>query len=71
VDGQGPLWRRTYYDGKEHYLGTFGTKQEAALAYDKEVRKCGGEKRALNYDTIEEAEEAAAQAQRQTEYAVG
>jgi hypothetical protein len=45
------------YGGKKHHLGSFGTKQEAALAYDKEVRQLGEEKKALNYDTIEEAEE--------------
>ena len=28
-------WRaRIYYDGKQHHLGTFDTKEEASLAYD-------------------------------------
>jgi hypothetical protein len=32
------------YDGKQHYLGRFDTKQEAALAYDREARQCGEDK---------------------------
>jgi hypothetical protein len=35
------------------------TKQEAALAYDREARPCGEDK-PLNYESIEAAEEAAA-----------
>jgi hypothetical protein len=70
VCADGKRWKATVnYGGKRHYLGNFDTKQEAALAYDKEARKRGGEKKALNYDTIEEAEEAAAKAQ--TAYAGG
>jgi hypothetical protein len=37
----------------------FGTKQEAALAYDREARQRGKDK-ALNYESIAAAEEAAA-----------
>jgi hypothetical protein len=28
----------TIYDSKRHYLSNFDTKQEAALAYDREAR---------------------------------
>jgi hypothetical protein len=51
---------KIYYDSKLHYLGTFGTKQEAALAYDRVVRQCGEDK-PLNYESIAAAEEAAAE----------
>jgi hypothetical protein len=37
-----------YFDSKDHTLGTFDTKQEAALAYDKEARQ-RGEDKPLNY----------------------
>ena len=47
------------YDNKRHHLGTFATKQEAALAYDREARQCGKDK-ALDYESIAAAEEAAA-----------
>jgi hypothetical protein len=52
-----------YYDGKIHYLGLFDTKQEAALAYDREARQCGEDK-PLNYESFKAAEEAAAAAGR-------
>jgi hypothetical protein len=51
-----------YYDSKNCHLGCFDTKQEAALAYDREARKCGEDK-LLNYESIRAAEEAAAEAQ--------
>jgi hypothetical protein len=51
------------YDNKEHYLGTFDTKQEAALAYDRAARQCGEDK-LLNYESIKAAEEAASAAGR-------
>jgi hypothetical protein len=68
VSANGKQWRAEIrYDSKQHRLGGFDTKQEAALAYDKEARQRGGDK-PLNYETIAAAEEAAAQAQ--TEYAI-
>jgi hypothetical protein len=55
------------YDSKRHNLGCFDTKQEAALAYDREARQCGEDK-PLNYESIKAAEEAAAQAQTEHRY---
>jgi hypothetical protein len=39
-----------HYGGKNHHLGTFDTKQEAALTDDREARQCGEEK-PLNYES--------------------
>jgi hypothetical protein len=50
------------YNSKQHNLGSYDTREEAAVAYDRKARQCGGEKM-LNYETIKAAEEAAAQAQ--------
>jgi hypothetical protein len=62
VCAEGKRWKaQLYYDGKQHHLGSFGTKQEAALAYDRAARQCGEDK-SLNYESIEAAEEAAAAA---------
>jgi hypothetical protein len=61
VHGKG--WRaQVKYGGKRHHLGTFVTKQEAALAYDRKARQCGEDK-PLNYESIEAAEEAAVRVQ--------
>jgi hypothetical protein len=59
----GKRWvARLHYDNKQHTLGYFDTKQEAALAYDREARQCGEDK-LLNYESIKQAKEAAVQAQ--------
>ena len=59
----GKRWRaEIHYDSKLHYLGTFDTKQKAALAYDRAARQCGEDK-PLNYENIAAVEEAAANAQ--------
>jgi hypothetical protein len=50
------------YNSKLQYLGTFDTKQEAALVYERAARQCGKDT-LLNYESIKAAEEAQAQAQ--------
>jgi hypothetical protein len=62
VSASGKRWKaQISYGFKQHHLGSFDTKQEAALAYDREARQCGEDK-LLNYKSIKAAEEAAAQA---------
>jgi hypothetical protein len=68
VSARGKRWGvQICYGGKKHSLGTFDTKQEAALAYDREARQCREEK-FPNYESMEGAEEAATKAQ--AEYAL-
>jgi hypothetical protein len=63
VSASGKRWQaKIRYDRKYHNLGTFDTKQEAALAYDREARQCGEDK-LMNHESIKAAEEAAVQAQ--------
>jgi hypothetical protein len=63
ASANGKRWKGLLrYNSKQHNLGTYDTKEEAALAYDREVRQCGEDK-PINYESIEAAEEAAAQAQ--------
>jgi hypothetical protein len=62
VSANGKRWKaQISYDSKQHNLGTFDTKQEAALAYDRKARQ-RGEDKLLNYDSTKAAEEAAAAA---------
>jgi hypothetical protein len=68
VGANGKRWgAQIHYGGKNYHLGTFDTKQEAALTYDREASQCGEEK-PLNYESVEGAEEAATKAQ--AEYAL-
>ena len=47
VSANGKRWKaRIRYGGSEHSLGTFGTKEEAGLAYDAAVRAHVTERRA-------------------------
>jgi hypothetical protein len=63
VTANGKRWKaQIRSDSKRHNLGTFDTKQEAALAYDSHARRCGACK-PLNHESIAAAEEAAEQAQ--------
>jgi hypothetical protein len=64
VAANGKRWQaKIGYGGKQHYLGNFGTREEAALAYDRAARGHGGGKRKLNYVSIEAAEAGAEAAQ--------
>jgi hypothetical protein len=59
VGSGGTQSAKIYYDSKNHSLGSFDTKQEAALAYDRAARQCGEDK-LLNCESIAAAEEASA-----------
>jgi hypothetical protein len=59
VYARGNQWKaQIVYGGNYHYIGTFDTKQEAALAYDTAAREHGGGKMKLNYESIKAANEA-------------
>jgi hypothetical protein len=63
VSASGKRWAaQIRYDGKKHHLGSFVTKQEAALAYDRKARQ-RGQDRLLNCESIKAAEEATVQSQ--------
>jgi hypothetical protein len=43
VIGRGKRWQgKICYGGRQHSLGTFDNKQEAAFAYDRAARERGG-----------------------------
>jgi hypothetical protein len=50
-------WRaEIYFGGMKKTLGTFGTREEAAFAYDVEARQCiSKKKKHVNFDSIEAA----------------
>jgi hypothetical protein len=59
VYANGKGWQATIcYNSKNQGFGSFHTKQEAALAYDRAARQCGKDK-PLNYESTAAAEAAA------------
>ena len=69
VTSAGKRWSAQLYTpgGKMLRLGCYDTKQEAALAYDRAAREKRGDTAVCNFDTEQEAEEAAEQAIREYE----
>jgi hypothetical protein len=64
VTENGKRWRtQIKYGSKTQALGTFGTREEAALAYGRAARGHGGARRKLKYVGIQAAEAAATGAQ--------
>jgi hypothetical protein len=54
VSVNGKRWKaRLRYGGKEHNLGTYNTKEEAALAYDRAARQHKGAKAVCNFEAPE------------------
>ena len=53
---------RISHDGKQHHLGSFSTKEEAAAAYDKATRQYKGSTAVCNYASEKEGEAAVAAA---------
>jgi hypothetical protein len=52
VGSGGKRWQaRISHDSKNHHLGTFATKPEAAFAYDKDARQYGQAKPLKYEDT--------------------
>ena len=71
VHADGKKWRaQITYGGKQNHLGTFDTKEQAALAYDQAVRKHAPDK-PLNYESIEAAEAAADRAKAEATFPRG
>ena len=63
VRSDGKKWQaRINYNGKKFNLGSFVTKEQAALAYDQAARVHTPEK-PTNYTTLEEAQQAADRAE--------
>lgn len=53
---------RIYYKGKQHYLGVYKTKEEAAAAYDKAAREHRGNNPDTNFPSQEIADQKVAEA---------
>ena len=63
VKADGKRWAaRSWHGGKEHYLGFFDTKEEAAHAYDQAQRAHRSKSCLLNFPSVEVGANAAKQA---------